>query len=120
MNKYKIIDDSYIKVGEPYLTIYDHNTNQNVTLHPSIIEAGKMEGRNIHLNIVIDGEFVLLDEKAEDLLKKGFHAIRCSCERCRVSLNQFMSKVKDSGVKVIDSNDMDAVKDTFENLKRRK
>ena len=102
--KYKILDNS----NETY-PIIETVKYGKVTVNPSS-------------EYIIKGNYVIFDdnlaEKGIDPVDKGYHAIRCQCNNCKGKLSKLINMMKDDGVKIVDSNDTQAVKNVFGNLNK--
>ena len=100
--EYKIVDDHILQ----YLVVYDEILKENITLHPST-----MKERVIKDNIVIIPD-------TDRTVTKHTHAIRCQCDKCGSHLDKLLGMVFDTGAKIIDGRDKNAIKDAFEDLKK--
>ena len=90
-----------------YLVVYDEILKENITLHPST-----MKERVIKDNIVIIPD-------TDRTVTKHIHAIQCQCKKCGSHFDKLLGMVFDTGAKVIDGKDMNAVNDVFEDLNKK-
>jgi len=97
--KYKLLDDS-----NPTYLVVEQN-DEAIVLHPSTEEHREVK----------DGIVTLEDDHWT--LKKNTHAIRCGCNKCRGLMSDLMGMVKESGAKIIDSRDKNAIKKAFKDIK---